>query len=157
MAAINPNWTRWIKASVFSHLETELLAAIPGLQVLIEPEPGIDHGSNQQWVELRMDGPDYDVYPSREWGVEVEINVLMSRLIGDGNIYTLDTLKGAVQEAMSGTINITKRGDGAQDDGSHVACLRLSDLFTRDFGRVGPSHEMHQATTECDGYTEITV
>lgn len=128
--AANPNWARWIKASVAKYL-TVSVATPHTLPFLVE---GV-HERTQAFTEAsdraegRVNGPFCDEESKNYWRLDVNINVLViSNMDGNAkNIYTLDTLAGYFLEAMSVGIPIYRIGNltlpGSVDDGSLLGCL----------------------------------
>lgn len=160
---INPNWIRWLHASIMSHLETELLlqpACINSdgslrLQLFQEGEFDTSRGNNQERIEFRVDGPYAQPCPG-DYGLYVEINCLISVLQNESNLYRPQEITGAVAAVLSKSICLKKLGVQAGDDSSTWAVLRLGRVFTVNYGKIGPDISMVQSTVEVHGMAEVS-
>jgi hypothetical protein len=146
---MNPNWNRWIKASVFNHLVTEL-----GTEDHIYIEASPRKTSEQpRWFELRFDGPEWFSRRLNQWFMTIEVNVLVSVKSDLKQLYTIDNLTGRAVVAFSKTIPVLKLGSESGDDQSHVTCLRLTStkrdgIQVSNFGIVQTASQLEQSTVE---------
>jgi hypothetical protein len=153
---INPNWSRWIFASVAVYFNA-VIATNLKLPLLTE---GVDDRESKKMhynhAELRVNGP-FIIEPSRNYYIlSVDINVLFTELMDDhkDNAYDLFTWCGAVQTAMDGPINIYRYGSEEGDDSGWVGCLvtrrgRYDSNRVLHFGQISRVDRIRQS--EVDG------
>lgn len=126
----NPNWPRWIKASVAKYLYTNV-ASPNNLPFLVE---GVNERTQEfteapDRAEGRVNGPFADEESHGYWRLDVDINVLVySTMNGNQkNAYYLDTIAGWFLEKMATSIPIYRMGNiglaGSLDDGTLLGCL----------------------------------
>ena len=152
-STIDPNWARWIMASVTQHFRTKLKPTAPvfvsGVQFI--PEEVKD------FFEIRVDGPHLREWSIGFWRVYVEVSILIQSSMdqSDGDIYRLQQNIGITQASFLGGIPILKKGDGEFDTGERIGCLSLlrpkygrDSLEANNFGQVGPQLGLMQAAVE---------
>jgi hypothetical protein len=121
---VNPNWARWIFASVATLFKQ--VAKDAGIPALVE---GLDERTTPfmqaaNRVEIRLSGPYTRELSIDYYEVGVDVNLLFtSRYETNGNQYEINRLVGIFHEAMDGPIPIKRLGDQPGDDGSLVTCL----------------------------------
>lgn len=123
----NPNWTRWIFASVTEHFSSTV--AIPNsIPMLTE---GIDERddkfmSEPDRSELRINGPFSRELSPRYWRIWVDINILVTSYFGGDtkDAYTFERNIGLFHEFADTDIPILRYGTGVDDDGLLLGCLR---------------------------------
>lgn len=123
----DPNWTRWVFASVAEHFSSNVFAP-NNIPFIME---GIDERDEQfmteeDRAEVRINGPWTSELSNDWWRIWVDINILVTSYFGseDKDAYTLERNVGFVHEYADTTIPILKHGVGAGDDGSVLGCLR---------------------------------
>lgn len=156
---INPNWSRWIKASVAAYFKTATdLLKLPLLtEGVDEREHELIHYNH---AELRVNGP-FITEPSHNFYIlKVDINVLLTEIMGDDryNAYNIDTWCGAIQTAMDGPINIYKHGNEIGDDHTWIGCLvtrtgRFDSNRVLHFGQINRVDRVKQS--EVDGRFKV--
>lgn len=166
----NPNWARWIHASVAYALKA--VATEHNLAVLVE---GIDERSEAfmqatDKVEIRITGPFTKETSKGCFRIWVDINVLIqSRYDGQGkNAYDALTIAGIFHEAMTTPFAIwnygNKLGDFVDADPStHVFldCLvprndsKQEAVRVINLGQISPTDKMKQAMV--DGRYEMYI
>ena len=120
----NPNWARWIMASVSNHFNT-VAAAIPlpfmvdGVDEIIAEDQHTDH------AELRVTGPFITEVSKDRYRFHVDVNILITDLMNETgeNAYDLQTWCGAFQVGMDGPIMVYKYGSESGDDSAYIGCL----------------------------------
>lgn len=148
--SMNPNWTRWIQASLTSYFK-DFIETQGKLNLLIEGQERPK--TNQDWAELRWDGP-YAREESRNlWHLDVEINIAVSSVLNREDTHTHKRHVGLVQSSYINYIPIHKYGDGDDDDQSYLGCFQLKveareAIITSYFGKVAPDLELEQSTVE---------
>jgi hypothetical protein len=144
----NPNWNRWIRASVNKHFATALTTYNP----IIEGVKRTDL-SNTDICEIRMDGPYTQEISRNIFDITIEVNILIQTAITRStNLYRHETTLGDVNAAFV-SIDVFKLGDESGDDGSQIGCLTRKDspqypIRTSDFGQIESSLLLRQATVE---------
>jgi hypothetical protein len=146
---IDPDWAKWIHASIATHFENAANTA--GLAFLLEGDVNRAGVNNQEdWVELRIDGPDYYSAGNNRYRANVEVNVLVNTIVApDKNMYANITNCGVMAEAMT-TIPIS-------DTVNIIACLdpNKDRIETNNFGQVQDRTDLVQATVE--GHFDATL
>jgi len=124
----NPNWARWIFASVAYHLKT--VATNANLAVLVEhlDERNDTFMKAADRVEIRITGPFSQMESKGYFRIWVDANVLLTSRYDGAKKNANDILKfaGLFQEAMDGPIPVWNYGN---ETGDYVA----SDLNTQVF------------------------
>jgi len=164
MADINPNWPRWIAASLAVYYKA--VADALSLQLLVE---GIDERESEKMeddhAELRVNGPFIRQLSAGYFQLNVDSNILLTNLMGgEGeNTYNLMNWAGAFQQAAEKSIPVYRYGPdiGGVDDGSLVGCLSVRghkegpDLF--HFGQVSVDDRVRQAAVDTQHWMFLTV
>ena len=157
MSTINKNWPRWLFASVSKHFSDRR----SGLIMYIEGQHR-DTRSLKDFIELRMDGPQFTEISHNYWKVYVEINMLVQSAMDNNNYHRIHTNVGIVAAAFSDIV-LYKYGNGPDDDQSQWGCLSLiqdSDKRQRldifHFGQIDRQTKLLQATVEGHYDTHIT-
>jgi len=146
----NKNWARWTFASVSKHFDDRR----QGLPMYIEGQHR-DTREEEDYLELRMDGPTLREVSKGCWKLRIEVNVLISSVFNETDYHRPHQNAGIAQAAFTHTIPVYKYGDGPDDDQSFVGCYTLSQSSTtRDFielnhfGRIETNTPLVQATVE---------
>ena len=150
----NPNWTRWIFASVASYLK--VLATANNIPVLVE---GMDDETDEfteatDRIEIRISGP-YTRQQHNEYRLYVDVNVLLtSRFDGPSkNRYTILINAGLFHTAMDQAIKVYKYGNEVGDDDSFLGCLiprsgKNDTIRVIHFGKVDPTDKLKQSAVD---------
>ncbi len=157
--ALNENWPRWIMASIAKYF-SDSCVAIP-LPLLVD---GIDERTDEELhydhAELRITGPYGTELSNNYWRLRVDINVLLTEMMGQTNAYKLQTWCGKIAAAMDGPINVYKYGGESGDDNSWVFCLtplneRIDPNRVLHFGQLGKTERIRQSMV--DGHFVVYV
>jgi len=152
--SVNPNWTRWIFASIAKTLKA--VATTNGISVIVE---GIDDETNSftkatDHVEIRISGP-FTKEMSGEYKILVDVNVLLtSRFDGkQKNRHAILTNAGLFHEAMDKAILIYRYGNTITDDDTYLGCLTLRSgkndtLRVIHFGKVDITDKIRQSVVD---------
>ena len=159
----NPNWARWVFASVATFLKQ--VAQSQQLPVLVE---GLDDRTTEVMeatdrCEIRITGPFTRELSHDYFQIEVVVNVLfLSRYEESKNQYAIMQKIGVFHEAMDGSIAVYKYGSGADDD-EHVLVGCLSPIQGRSdairvmhFGQVDPTDRLKQSMVDARYRMEIS-
>jgi hypothetical protein len=151
----NPNWARWVFASVASYLKE--VAADAEIPVLVE---GLDERTTEFMTatdrcEIRITGPFTQEISHDYFRVEVIVNVLfVSRYEEQKNQYAIMQKIGVFHEAMDGSIAVYKYGSLPGDD-QHalVGCLspiqgRHNAIRVLHFGQITPTDRLKQSMVD---------
>ena len=157
MADIDPNWAKWINASLAVYFKAVADALTPPLPLLVE---GIDERESEKMevdrAELRVNGP-FTRQPSKGYFIlDVDTNILLTDLMqGESeNTYNLSTWAGYFQQAAEKSIPVYRYGPDTSgvDDRSWVGCLSVRtrkmgpDLY--NFGQVSTNDRVRQAAVD---------
>ena len=146
----DPNWVRWIHASVATYLKA-VATSIP-VASLVEGIEDRDTSFQEaaDRVELRINGP-YTTNPSSGYYLaKVSINILITSNMGGDrkNVYVMEDLLGKFHEALNQPIPVFKLGTDAQDPGYHLGCLKLTydklGVRVLNFGQIDPNDRVRQ-------------
>ena len=159
----NPNWARWVFASVATFLKQ--VAQSQQLPVLVE---GLDDRTTEVMeatdrCEIRITGPFTRELSHNYFQIEVVVNVLfLSRYEESKNQYAIMQKIGVFHEAMDSSIAVYKYGSGADDD-EHVLVGCLSPIQGRSdairvmhFGQVDPTDRLKQSMVDARYRMEIS-
>lgn len=150
----NPNWARWIFASIAKNLKD--VANTNNIPAIVE---GIDDETDAfteatDHVEIRINGP-YTRQLSGEYQIYMDINVLLtSRFDGQQkNRHAILTNAGLFQEAMDKAILIYKFGNTLADDDTYLGCLiprsgKNDTIRVMHFGKVDPTDKIKQSVVD---------
>jgi hypothetical protein len=151
----NPNWARWVFASVASYLKE--VAQEAELPVLVE---GLDERTTEFMEatdrgEIRITGPFTREASHNYFYIEVVVNVLfVSRYEEQKNQYAIIQKMGVFQEAMDGAIAVYKYGkEPGDDEHALVGCLsplqgRNDTIRVLHFGQVDPTDRLKQSMVD---------
>ena len=148
MSAPDPNWTRWIHASVTKHYLDNV--ATGSLPCKIRQADDINAPS---WFELRIDGPKIKEYTANEFELIIEINILLTTDNNSAKMWQHETNCGIIQNHWTNQFTINKEGDEVGDDASFVGCLELMQgrFHSREmshFGNIEKGVPLKQSMTE---------
>lgn len=148
---------RWIIASVSRHFEDRR----QGIPMFIEGQIRQTR-ELEDFIEIRIDGPNYTELSKSFWRVYIEINVLIQSVQDKKDRFRIYKSTGVVASAFENVISIFKFGDEAGDDDSLVGCLKLQgDRSARErvqishFGQIEPQTGIFQSTVEAHYVAEL--
>lgn len=137
----NENWPRWVVASLNKHFDSQKAS----FALFIEGE---ERKTNQlqQYLELRIDGPDLEIQASGDYRLHVVVNILCQCFVGR-DLYLLEKLIGTASKAFFLQIPVFEFGDAPS---VQIGCLQLvSDtLLVHRYGQVRTDNKVLQATVE---------
>lgn len=148
---MDPNWPRWVFASVADFLKS--VATANSLPSLVDgSEDRSDAFANaSDRVEIRITGPYTQQLSSNYYLLTVDANVLLQCRYETKNGYQRQTLMGPFYEAMAGPIPVYKFGPEAGDDKSQIGCLKLprgGQVKLHHFGQL--THPERISESICD-------
>jgi len=163
MSAANPNWARWVFASVATYLkgvaESEnLLCLVEGLD-----ERTTEFMASSDRCEVRITGPFTREVSRNYFKVEVVANVLFTSTFGEAkNQYDILKTIGIFHEAMDGAIAVYRYGeDPGDDEDVLVGCLtpasgRNDSVRVLHFGQVDLTTKVKQSMVDARYVMEIS-
>lgn len=153
MSAPNPNWDRWILASISTHFKVAILDVF-SLPMFVEGQHR-ETNKDQAWFEVRVDGPFQRQQQKDCWLLTVEVNCLISTSIDDFNFHDHRQNTGNVSSGFANCINVFRFGDSnpVPDDQTLLGVLKLRKgeegrVITTHFGQLEPRVKMQQTTIE---------
>jgi len=156
---INPNWLRWVHASICTHFDTYKTI----YPLYIEGDERTT-GDNAEFAELRVDGPLIKIPQKGLFYLDYDINILIQSHMDPNSLYKMYDAMGTFLKAMILNIQVYKYGDGPLDDQSFIGCLRYiqSDrsagrgIEINTFGIIRQDTRITQATVESHFCLELT-
>jgi len=150
----NPNWARWIFASIAYTLKT--VAESNNIPVIVE---GLDDETDAftnatDHIEIRISGP-YTKKLHGEYRLYMDVNVLLtSRFDGPSkNRHVILKNAGLFHEAMDQEISVYRFGNEVGDDDSFLGCLvprsgRNDTVRVVHFGKIDPTDKLKQSVVD---------
>ncbi len=163
MATANPNWARWVFASIATYFKA--VADGEYIPVLIE---GLDERTTTfmeatDRCEVRITGPFTKELSHNYFRIEVVVNILFtSRYEESKNQYAIIRTIGVFQEAMDGAIAIYKYGkEPGDDEHALLGCLspgqgRQDAIKVFHFGQVDPVNKVKQSMADARYVMELS-
>lgn len=148
---VNPNWNRWIKASVASYFKT--ISASFNIPLVFEGTEK-NTAQDQDYFEFRMNGPIYKEETNNQFRVDICINILVTSKRDLNDFYRHETNIGKITTAFNEAIPIYKMGSEAGDDPTAlVDCLILNKMGDRtitvqEIGQIDSQSLATQAAIE---------
>jgi hypothetical protein len=155
MADAEINLARWTFSSIAAYFEPVSAGLL--LPYYVE---GVDERFEDivrvSRTELRITGPFIRERGPRDYRVDVTVNILLTQqmaIAGAGG-YSIVDWAGRFQRVMLGTLPVYKFGDGVDDDGSLVGCLRVagsaSDVRVFHFGQISTTDRLRQSEVDAE-------
>lgn len=149
---IDENWPRWIRASIAKHFQTVLTGRV---SMYLEGDVPLNGNNLDNYVELRIDGPDLSILSPKLSKLIVVVDALVVNLKSTNNIYIFDQNIGITMTAFTRAIQVLKYGNGPNDDMSEAFCLKQTPDVNNDrviltrFGQINPDIRIQQTSLEC--------
>jgi hypothetical protein len=151
MSASDPRWTRWIFSSIVKYIKT--VSDENNLPLLVE---GVEDRLTSKirtttHAEVRVNGPQLKEISAGYWRLYVSVNILIQDYMdASHNAYDLFRNCGAFAEALLTPIQITKCGEGGDEDGDPVGCLTLRPELSQSvavdhFGQLKENVRLRQS------------
>lgn len=148
---MNPNWHRWIHASLRTYVKTELEKL--SVVVFFEGDSREQLGDKTDWVEFRWNGPEIRKGSKDYWHLDVILNFVVQSTTGRTDTYTHQKTVGQVHSILKQSIGVFRYGDDPLvDDQQLLGCLQLradlkDPIMTNYFGRM-QEVEIEESTIE---------
>jgi hypothetical protein len=148
--SMDPNWTRWIHASLSEYFSKYFETM--NVPFHVEGQDTQNQGT-QDSVEFRWDGPYANEVSRKCWQLDIEVNMLVSSILGRTQSHHHKDLVGKAQAAYITDIPVYRYGEGSSDTQSILGCLKLrSDdreaIITSYFGKLEVDIVLEQSTVE---------
>jgi len=148
----DPNWDRWIAASIVDSIRIDLEAA--SVPWFVETQLERTTAGLTHYVEIRVDGPGIEEPSKNYFKFEVEVNLVIST-IPNLELYKQRKYTGIAAATLRPCITVKKMGNEVGDDNSPVFVLRRSRILDADrevrtnhFGKISPEINLFQSTVE---------
>lgn len=160
--AYDPNWPRWVQASVADHFKTTANGS--GYVSLVEglEERTTAFQDSPQRLEIRINGPRIQEQSHNSYYFEVDVNMLIhSHMDGDlDSPYSGTNIAGTMAQRASEPIPVFKYGAQPGDDQSQIGCLVLKDgpkdgINVFHFGEINSEDRLRQLGVDCSYYMDI--
>lgn len=123
--AQDPNWARWIRASVAVWFQNHITAVSASSYLYFEGQDR-DTSKLHDWAELRMMGPWMREQSQNYWQFEIRLNLFIASGVDATDLYKQQRLQGLYLPIFGNTIPVYRLGTGEFDDQSLMECLQLS-------------------------------
>jgi hypothetical protein len=147
---IDPNWARWVFASVSKFFEEHR----GHTKMFVEGTDMKGRREDEDYFEFRFNGPIIDEV-SKEWYfLFFDVNILVCSLQDQKNFHRLHNSVGRASTMFDKVIPIYKYGDGPDDDGSLIDCAYLiteggnGGIYINHHGKFDPTLNVLQSTVE---------
>lgn len=142
---IDPNWSRWIYASVsglfYSNISPEYPLLIDGTHRPTELPPVL--------IEFRMTGPTYRELNNNEYELAIIVNCLYKISMSETDFHLPYKVVGKVSSVFGTPTPIYKKGDGVDDTGDLIGCLTLkSGPRVLHYGQIAKDVLVEQGSIE---------
>ena len=138
---INPNWYRWIVASILKHFD-----AVKGDYSLYIEGDERDTDNLGHFAEIRTDSPFISQPCKGVKYLDMEINLLIQSVMDPEDLYKGMRVVGQFVQGFTQAIKVYKYGNEPQDDGSLLGCLRTRKKRYEDTIDIGNFGIVHQDT-----------
>lgn len=122
--AQDPNWPRWIRASISKHFVD---GKGTNNYLFLEGQDR-DTSLKADWAELRQMGPWMQEVSKDYWLFDMRINLFIACGIDQTDLYKMQRLQGIYAPLFVNTIPVLRLGTGPDDDQTLMECLQLSPL-----------------------------
>ena len=159
----NPNWARWIFASLATYLKE--VATENEIKALVE---GVDDRTDEimqasQHVEIAITGPFSREMSRNYYELRVGVRLLIQDRMDNPpkNRYSSQEVAGIYHEALDAVIAVYRYGNNPDDDQTHLGCLspargRNDALRVFHFGQMTPTDRLRQSMVDCWYVMELT-
>jgi hypothetical protein len=139
----DPNIPRWLTASINTYLATNSL----NVPVYLNTYQG-----DQEWCEIRLDGPNIENYEFCSWKIDITINLLITCFSGNDQ-YRIDRVVGVFGSLLDRDICCYRYGPDLIDDGSQWGILQMYPSKSRkidviNFGLITPDSKFKRSQIE---------
>jgi hypothetical protein len=150
---IDPNWSRWIFASIAKHFDD----AKQNIPLYID---GQDRTQTPpvEGAELRVNGPFINNPSKGYYLLMIDVNILLNVTFSSTDSYKLWRTLGIFLTAFDIYIPVRKYGD----DDSLLGCLRLipnrgDEIIISHFGQVSPDIRLYQSAIDAMYELELKI
>ena len=162
MVVFDPNMSRWIMASCRVWFETNKLNNVPIFYEYTRHKNITQNNTvvpASQYAELRLDGPYYRQITANEAWYNVDINVLCTQDLKEGQADLIESLISSIYVCFPICIPVYRYGDplaNVLNDSSFIDGMRRTDerdgeVNVQRFGQANPDTLLSQVSIEA-GY-----
>jgi hypothetical protein len=146
---INPNWDRWVWASVTDFMDKQkgqFYLFIEGLSRVVD--------GKKAFIEFRMNGPNIYEYSNNLFYLDIVVNFCVQQATDSYDAHAFMRAFGWAKSMAQPCIPIFKYGQELQDDQSQLGIMQLQCSSKVDFvkglqlGQVDPVMKLMQGTIE---------
>lgn len=149
---MNPNWARWVFASVSTYFD----ANRQGLALYIEGTDKLGRRTDKDYLEFSLNGPYITELSAGFWELLFDVNVLVCSLKDAQDTHRIFNNVGIVTTMFAMQIPIYKLGRNSPDpdDQSLIDCALLETegrnggVLINHFGQFDPTLPVVQSTVE---------
>ena len=160
--AYDPDWPKWVQASVADHFKTTATAnGFASLVEGLEERTTVFH-DNPQRLEIRINGPSIQEQSNNYYHFLVDVNILIfSHMDGtQDSVYRGTSMTGVMAQRASEPISVFKYGSQPGDDQSLVGCLTLINgsreaIKVFHFGEINAEDRLRQFGVDCSLQMDI--
>jgi hypothetical protein len=159
--AADPNWARWVFASVATFLKG--VAKTNNLPSIIE---GVEDRTktfmaSPNRVEIRISGPFVREPSYGHFKIVAEANVMVTSTYDKPNRYDFAKITGIFQQALNLPIPVYRYGDQPIDDGSYVGHLiprnnKADTIRVMNFGQYNTTERVRQSIVDTVYYMDMS-
>jgi len=148
---INKHWNRWIFASVSKAFKLRLTIVDPAQIFVVE---GQKKKVDNNYIELRMNGPDWYMSSPKLYLGDVIINLLVRSDLDEKDFHKIFKMVGNAEAIFDPCIPIKKYGNGPDDNESIIIGYMTlqrngeKDLETQHYGQIAPELPMSESTVQ---------
>lgn len=147
-------WPKWIKLSIAQFVKQNNITNI-SLHVEGENRDAVDNPN--EYIELRVDGPNIIQTDNRTFFLYTDINVAIVVASSPDNLVILEEHIGSILHILGHTIPIYKYGNTVADDKTLFGCAtRQNEIRVTRFGTKNPTAIVTQAQVETQYRLEVT-
>lgn len=148
----DPNWTRWVEASIAKYFDANKQNYNLFLHGIDDPPIG-----NKEGAELRINGPIAQQRTKTFWALDFTVNLLVQSKINDQNAYEHQDVVGFFTNLFVPSISVFKLGKNPEiDTQEFLACLeQTEDIEALAFGQISPEIRVLQSTLVCQYRVEL--
>lgn len=140
------HWPRWSLISFYKAIQ-----AVKGVYPLYYEGDERTTRLDQNFAEVRLDGPDIDQPSRNQFFLNCTLNVLISHKMSPSDLYLPEKVLGQFEDGFTDTVSVYRYGNGPDDDQSFLGCYVLQDpIETNKFGIIDKDYRVVQVTLEAE-------
>lgn len=138
---MNPNWIRWIHATLNTYVKTQF--NLLNIIFYFEPQSREQISNQSDYVEFSWNGPTANQVSRNYWYIDINLNFIVMSTTNRADTYTHKKVVGLVQSILTSSLNVYN------DNDELFGCLQIKPpIQTIYFGRFADPIEMEETTIE---------